>query len=179
MTPNELRIQGMSSNQILKLVVSSFRFVDIGTIKEINGNFITVSLPYQDANNQEQLLHNVELLRLGNSIVSINITPAEGDCVLVFCARSNWSPRENVHQAEEAKNSLPYGKDNFVAVQVQQTEKAETSVSVDITDDGAVNIATEQTVDVTIAGDATITCDGSVTLDASDVTVCGHLKVTK
>ena len=169
-----LRARMQSMRTRLHAWISTYMFLEVGLIKELSSSKTraTVVLPYLNEEHEPITIPCVELLRVGNSAVTVKVEPQEGDCVMLFCPRSYIESMVEKAEPKEKPNFFTYGEGNIKGLVVQSEEQSDAPLTIEVTSDGAVTIDSES--------DIAITSKGAVTLDAEgDVTLNGHLKVTK
>ena len=145
-------------------------FLDWGVVDTvIDDTHVTVAPWFVEAD-EEQLIENVELLRLGSANVLVSIKPKEGDVVALVGAKhpvATIDPSTRNVEAPTSGQSYTYG--TVKALQVY-TPGSTPIVTLAVDDDNGVTL--------TIKGNTKVDIDGTAEITSSDkMTLNGHLEV--
>lgn len=103
-----------------KGIVRSFMFIDIGTIKVVNGRFVDVVVGLKEYT-------NIEILDLGGAGYSVSVTPIVGDLVLLLCPKFNMS---NTALKMYSASAIDYGIANLKAIPICSSTTALSKITV-------------------------------------------------
>lgn len=138
------RALSFSESAMVKGIINRTLIVDWGTVKEVlgDGSVVKVLLSVTDRPENATVL-TCMLVSPCSSVLSLNMTPKEGDKVLVLSPRGYDSAMFSVTENTEAivnKNLRGYNKMTCIAILYNQFRPSAHKNSIDFTAEGALNV---------------------------------------
>ena len=142
---NQLFLRDSSFNAIIAEVANSNMIVNIGTISKIhNENYADICLYYTDSSENDIIIQDVRLLKLGTSKVKVFIKPEEGDNVLLLCPRDFIEKLEFERKAEPKEFcQKPYPSEGMCGILIKDESDDEVKTTVTITPNGDITVDTK------------------------------------
>lgn len=138
------RALSFSESEMVKGIINRTLIVDWGTVKEVlgEGSVVKVLLSVTDRPENTTIV-TCMLVSPCSSVLSVNMTPKEGDKVLVLSPRGYDSSMFEVTENTEVivnKNLRGYNKMTCVAILYNQFRPSSHKNSIDFTAEGALNL---------------------------------------
>lgn len=169
------RDKNLSQNTQVEDVIFKHLLIGVGTITKIynKGRRADVQLPYLDVNLKPTVIKGIELLRIGTRKVSIFVEPSIGDNVLLFATQHYVAslvfgaiPKADLPSTRNYSTATIKG----LVVQPNLENETQSDVYMRISENGKVTINTPDTVDITVNGDVSLSCN-KLTVNDGDFTV--------
>lgn len=138
------RAVSFSESEMIRALINRTLIVDWGTVKEVlgDGSVVKVLLSVTDRPENTTIV-TCMLVSPCSSVLSVNMTPKEGDKVLVLSPRGYDSAMFKVTENTEVivnKNLRGYNKMTCVAILYNQFRPSAHKNSIDLTAEGALNL---------------------------------------
>ena len=164
------RDKNLSQNTQVEDAIFKHLLIGVGTITKLynKGRRADVTLPYLDVNMKPMELKGIEILRTGTRKVSIFIEPSIGDNVLLFATQHYVaSLMFGSLPKAELPNTRNYSTATIKGIVVQPNLENETPTEayIHVSSDGKIVMNAPNDVNLTIQGDAKISC---ATLNVND-----------